>query len=61
MGTKKEPAGQGGLDADWADVEQEYRDATPEAKAAARAAALAVLKSSKKSADQASDAGDSAD
>lgn len=61
MGTKKESAWQSGLDADWADVEQEYRDATPEAKAAARAAALAVLKSSKKSADQASDAEDSAD
>lgn len=48
MGTKKEPAGEGRLSTEWAEVEQAYRNATPEAQAAARAAALAVLESGKK-------------
>lgn len=48
MGTKKEPAGEGRLSVEWAEVEQAYRNATPEAQAAARAAALAVLESGKK-------------
>ena len=43
MGTKKEPAGMGGLKWEWADVEAAYKNATPEARAAAYAAALAVL------------------
>lgn len=48
MGTKKEPAGQGELKREWADIEVAYKSATPEARAAAKAAALAVLESSKK-------------
>lgn len=48
MGTKKEPAGDGGLGIEWADVEAAYKNATPEARAAAKAAALAVLESGKK-------------
>lgn len=48
MGTKKEPAGQGELEKEWADIEVAYKSATPEARAAAKAAALAVLESSKK-------------
>lgn len=47
MGTKKEPAGMGGLKWEWADVEAAYKNATPEARAAAKAAALAVLESGK--------------
>lgn len=47
MGTKKEPAGMGGLKWEWADVEAAYKNATPEARAAAKAAALAVLKNGK--------------
>ncbi len=47
MGTKKEPAGDGGLGAEWADVEVAYKNATPAARAAAKAAALAVLNSTK--------------
>ena len=45
---KKEPAGQGELEREWADIEVAYKSATPEARAAAKAAALAVLESSKK-------------
>ena len=41
MGTKKEPAGMDGLQWEWADVEAAYKNATPEARAAAKAAALA--------------------
>ena len=48
VGTKKEPAGQGELEREWADIEVAYKSATPEARAAAKAAALAVLESSKK-------------
>lgn len=48
MGTKKEPAGQGELEREWADIGVAYKSATPEARAAAKAAALAVLESSKK-------------
>ena len=48
MGTKKEPAGDGGLQTEWAEVEKAYKNATPEARAAAKAAALAVLKSGEK-------------
>lgn len=48
MGTKKEPAEQGGLQTEWAEVEKAYKNATPEARAAAKAAALAVLKSGEK-------------
>lgn len=47
MGTKKEPAGDGGLRKEWADVEAAYKNASPEARAAALAAALAVLNSNK--------------
>ena len=47
---KKEPAGQGELEREWADIEVAYKSATPEARAAAKAAALAVLESSKKEA-----------
>lgn len=47
MGTKKEPAGMGGLQWEWADVEAAYKNATPEARAAAKAAALAVLENGK--------------
>lgn len=47
MGTKKEPAGMDGLQWEWADVEAAYKNATPEARAAAKAAALAVLKNGK--------------
>ena len=47
MGTKKEPAGMGGLKWEWADVEAAYKNATPEARAAAKAAALAVLENGK--------------
>ena len=46
-GTKKEPAGMGGLKWEWADVEAAYKNATPEARAAAKAAALAVLENGK--------------
>lgn len=48
MGTKKEPAGEGGLKYEWSDVEEAFKNATPEARAAAKAAALAVLESGKK-------------
>ena len=37
----------GGLKWEWADVEAAYKNATPEARAAAKAAALAVLKNGK--------------
>ena len=47
MGTKKEPAGMGELKWEWADVEAAYKNATPEARAAAKAAALAVLENGK--------------
>lgn len=47
MGTKKEPAGDGELGTEWADVEAAYKNASPEARAAAKAAALAVLNSNK--------------
>lgn len=47
MGTKKEPAGMGGLEWEWADVEAAYKNATPAARAAAKAAALAVLENGK--------------
>lgn len=47
MGTKKEPAGMDGLKWEWADVEAAYKNATPEARAAAKAAALAVLENGK--------------
>lgn len=48
LAEKKEPAGQGELEREWADIEVAYKSATPEARAAAKAAALAVLESSKK-------------
>ena len=48
MGTKKEPAGEGELKYAWSDVEEAFKNATPEARAAAKAAALAVLESGKK-------------
>lgn len=48
MGTKKEPAGNGELGTEWADVEAAYKNASPEARAAAKAAALAVLNSERK-------------
>lgn len=48
MGTKKEPAGDGGLRKEWAEVESAYKNASPEARAAALAAALAVLNSNNK-------------
>ena len=47
MGEKKEPAGKGGLMLEWVDVEEAYKNATPEARAAAKAAALAVLENGK--------------
>lgn len=47
MGTKKEPAGMGELQWEWADVEAAYKNATPAARAAAKAAALAVLENGK--------------
>lgn len=47
MGTKKEPAGTGELEWEWADVEAAYKNATPAARAAAKAAALAVLENGK--------------
>ena len=47
MGTKKEPAGMGELKWEWADVEAAYKNATPEARAAAKSAALAVLENGK--------------
>nr|DAQ13497.1 MAG TPA: repressor protein [Caudoviricetes sp.] len=47
MGTKKEPAGMDGLKWEWADVEAAYKNATPEARVAAKAAALAVLENGK--------------
>lgn len=47
MGTKKEPAGMDELKWEWADVEAAYKNATPEARAAAKAAALAVLENGK--------------
>ena len=47
MGEKKEPAGKGGLGLEWGDVEEAYKNATPEARAAAKAAALAVLENGK--------------
>ena len=47
LAEKKEPAGDGGLGAEWADVELAYKNATPAARAAAKAAALAVLNSTK--------------
>lgn len=48
MGTKKEPAGQGGIGFEWPEVDAAFKNATPEARAAAKAAALAVLESGKK-------------
>lgn len=45
---KKEPAGDGELGTEWADVEAAYKNASPEARAAAKAAALAVLNSGSK-------------
>lgn len=51
MGTKKEPAGDGGLGTEWAEVEAAYKNASPEARAAAKAAALAVLNSGSKEAN----------
>lgn len=48
MGTQKEPAGQGGLGYEWPEVEEAFKNASPEARAAAKAAALAVLESGKK-------------
>lgn len=48
MGTKKEPAGEGELKYEWSDVEEAFKNATPEARAAAKAAALAVLESGKR-------------
>lgn len=48
MGTQKEPAGQGGFGYEWPEVEEAFKNASPEARAAAKAAALAVLESGKK-------------
>jgi transcriptional regulator with XRE-family HTH domain len=48
MGTKKEPAGEGELKSAWSDMEEAFKNATPEARIAAKAAALAVLESGKK-------------
>ena len=48
MGTKKEPTAKSELGYEWPDVENAYREASPEARAAARAAALAVLENGKK-------------
>lgn len=48
MGTKKEPTAKSELGFEWPDVETAYREASPEARAAARAAALAVLENGKK-------------
>ena len=48
MGTKQEPAGEGELKYEWSDVEEAFKNATPEARAAAKAAALAVLESGKR-------------
>lgn len=48
MGTKKEPTAKSELGFEWPDVENAYREASPEARAAARAAALAVLENGKK-------------
>ena len=48
MVIKKEPAGDGGLGTEWAEVESAYKNASPEARAAAKAAALAVLNSERK-------------
>lgn len=48
MDTQKEPAGQGGLGYEWPEVEEAFKNASPEARAAAKAAALAVLESGKK-------------
>ena len=48
MGIQKEPAGQGGLGYEWPEVEEAFKNASPEARAAAKAAALAVLESGKK-------------
>ena len=45
MGIQKEPAGQGGLGYEWPEVEEAFKNASPEARAAAKAAALAVLES----------------
>ena len=47
MGEKKEPAGKGGLGLEWGDIEEAYKNATPDARAAAKAAALAVLENGK--------------
>ena len=47
MGIQKEPAGQGGLGYEWPEVEEAFKNASPEARAAAKAAALAVLESGK--------------
>lgn len=48
MDTQKEPAGQGRLGYEWPEVEKAFKNASPEARAAAKAAALAVLESGKK-------------
>lgn len=48
MGTQKEPAGQGRLGYEWPEAEEAFKNASPEARAAAKAAALAVLESGKK-------------
>lgn len=45
---QKTPAGDGELGTEWADVEAAYKNASPEARAAAKAAALAVLNSERK-------------
>ncbi len=55
MGTKKEPTAKSELGFEWPDVEEAFKNATPEmreaakaaARAAAKAAALAVLESKK--------------
>lgn len=48
LADKKEPAGEGELKYEWSDVEEAFKNATPEARAAAKAAALAVLESGKR-------------
>lgn len=45
---EENPAGQGGMSFEWPEVEEAFKNATPEARAAAKAAALAVLESGKK-------------
>ncbi len=45
---EENPAGQGGIGFEWPEVDAAFKNATPEARAAAKAAALAVLESGKK-------------